>query len=72
MTAFITLTKRDKTKVRININHICFYELEECEQLNGYKKVTLIAVGNTPIRVLETVKQIDHKISEYYKSTTKQ
>jgi S-adenosylmethionine:tRNA-ribosyltransferase-isomerase (queuine synthetase) len=71
MNAFITLTKINKTKVRININHICFYELEQDEQFNGYKKVTFIAVGTTAIRVLETVEQIDHKKKRVVMQTTR-
>lgn len=63
MNPFITLTFESKKKVRVNINHISSY--------TRYEKETFIKVGPETLWVSETVEEIDHKISEKYKATTK-
>ena len=56
MNVFITLTTRSKTEVRVNINHISYYQIISDE--------TCITLRSNILWVSETLQEIDQKIQE--------
>ena len=67
MNPFIVLTTTKQRQVRVNIKHISFYEIEEPQQWNDYKKNTFIVLNKATLRVLESPEEIDQKIKDLYK-----
>ena len=60
MNVFITLTTRDKTEVRVNINHISYYQIVAVAGIEE----TCVILGSNTLWVSETLQEIDQKIQE--------